>query len=63
MRVFSEETFGPLGVILTFSDEAEALRYANITNYGLGGSIWTRELGKYGIREFTNRKAVNIYRP
>lgn len=103
MRVFTEETFGPLGVILTFSDEEEALRYANITNYGLGGSVWTRdlergrkiarrlqcgtvfinsitksdprmplggvkesgigrELGKYGIREFTNWKAVNVYR-
>jgi aldehyde dehydrogenase (NAD+) len=43
-RVCREEVFGPFVTVTTFRDEAEALRIANATDYGLGGGLWTRDL-------------------
>ncbi len=104
MKVVTSEVFGPVAPIVTVKDEEEAIQVANDTEFGLGGSVWTRdlergvrvarrieagllfvnamtksdprmpfggvkksglgrELSKFGIREFVNVKAVNIYEP
>lgn len=43
MRVMREETFGPVLPIMAFDPEAEAVRLANDTDYGLSASVWTRD--------------------
>ncbi|MCH4091698.1 MAG: NAD-dependent succinate-semialdehyde dehydrogenase [Acetobacter sp.] len=46
MRVFSEETFGPLMPIFRFSDEAEAIRKANDTPFGLASYFFTSDMSR-----------------
>ena len=43
MRIFQEEIFGPVLSVTNFADEADALKIANDTLYGLGAGVWTRD--------------------
>jgi acyl-CoA reductase-like NAD-dependent aldehyde dehydrogenase len=45
-RAAREEIFGPVAAVIPFDDEADAIRIANDTVYGLSGSIWTSNAGR-----------------
>ncbi|MGH2858953.1 MAG: aldehyde dehydrogenase family protein, partial [Solirubrobacteraceae bacterium] len=44
MDVFREEIFGPVLVAMAFDDEADAIRLANATQYGLAAYVWTNDI-------------------
>jgi acyl-CoA reductase-like NAD-dependent aldehyde dehydrogenase len=54
-RAAREEIFGPVACVIPFADEAEAVRIANDTIYGLSGSIWTRD----GARALRVARAID----
>ncbi|MGK2878104.1 MAG: aldehyde dehydrogenase family protein [Solirubrobacterales bacterium] len=58
MRIFQEEIFGPVLSVTTFKDEADALRIANDTMYGLGAGVWTRD----GARAFRMGRGIEAGR-
>jgi aldehyde dehydrogenase (NAD+) len=65
MRVAKEEIFGPVGVVMPFDDVEEVARRANLGEFGLGGGVWTRDVGKahriaHGME--TGTVWVNTYR-
>ncbi|UQX87572.1 aldehyde dehydrogenase family protein [Jatrophihabitans telluris] len=46
MRIFQEEIFGPVLALTRFDDEADAIKIANDTLYGLGAGVWSRDGGQ-----------------
>ncbi|MQY06690.1 aldehyde dehydrogenase family protein [Actinomadura macrotermitis] len=59
LPAWHEEIFGPVALVVPFDDEADAVRIANDTPYGLSGSIWTRDLGR-GLRMARAVEAGNL---
>ena len=65
-RIAQEEIFGPVLVVIPFDEEADAVRIANDTPYGLAGAVWTRDVFR-GIRVLKQIRAgilwLNTYHP
>ncbi|TDC67592.1 aldehyde dehydrogenase [Actinomadura sp. GC306] len=64
MRIAREEIFGPVLALIPYEDEADAVRIANDSEYGLGGSVWTADVD-HGVevarRIRTGSCGVNMY--
>ncbi|MCM0620665.1 acetaldehyde dehydrogenase ExaC [Nocardioides bruguierae] len=60
MRIFQEEIFGPVVSVTSFNDEADALKIANDTLYGLGAGVWSRD-GAQAFRAGKEIKAGRVW--
>ena len=46
MKIFYEETFGPVAPLIKFSSDEEVIKMANDTNYGLAGYFFSKDIGR-----------------
>ena len=60
MRIAQEEIFGPVAAVMPFEDEAEAVRIANGTEFGLAAGVWTRDLSR-ALRMASALEAGQVY--
>ena len=61
MKIFYEETFGPVAPLIKFSSEEEVIKMANDTNYGLAGYFYSRDIGRiYRVAEALEYGMVGI---
>jgi phenylacetaldehyde dehydrogenase len=61
MRIAQEEIFGPVGTLIPFDTDEEALAMANNSKYGLAATVWTRDLGRaHGVAAKLKAGAIGI---
>jgi len=64
MRIAREEIFGPVLTVLKYTDEADAIRIANDSDYGLAGSVWTADIAhglEVAAQVRTGTYGINMY--
>jgi len=60
MKIAQDEIFGPVACLIPFEDEADAIRIANETQYGLSSYVWTENLGR--AHRMGQQRPVTVYR-